>query len=110
MPRTFEPPEGLVGPKKGGYRFKYPYLYRETRWGKLRYRAMYFSRSQNPSMMQSFRMQDMGYMTFLEQGTVMVPAYKNVRGKNGKIISKRDGFQPLTAWIVYARKITARTA
>lgn len=110
MTKLFTPPEGLVGPKKGGYRFEKPYIYVQTRWGKLRYKAMYFSRSQSPAMIQSFKMNDSGYMTSLEHENVFVPAYKNVRLKNGHIKQKRDGFQKLTAWIVYARKRTARTA
>lgn len=95
-------PENYVGPKKGSYRFEKPYQYFQTRWGKIRYKAMYFSRSQQPSLGAMFKMQDQGYLTQLEYSAVFVPAYKNVQGKK----PKRDGFEKMGAWVVYGRKMT----
>lgn len=110
MTRTFEVPNGLVGPKKGGYRFETPFKTIQTRWGKLRYKAMYFDKTQDRAIRREFSMQDSGYMTRLEYANVLVPAFKNVREKNGNIKMKRDGWQKISAWVVYARKRTARTA
>lgn len=101
MGYVFEWPKEFQSPRKGGYRFEKPFITQKTRWGKLKYKAMYFSKMQGGCFHGEYALQKAGYLTTIERGNVLVPTYSSTTKKRGPL-------QKLTAWIVYARKFPKR--